>query len=151
MGFPMEFDRDDSLGYRINRLARSFQRALERRIAPLGVAHGSFKVLMILAEEEGLGQTEIARRLGIEQPTVANTLRRMIRDGLATMHADPDDGRRVSVYLTEKARALLPGLLGQATALNEKAAVSLNGLDRDVFLVALERMERCLDSETSET
>lgn len=141
----MTFDRYSSLGYRINLLAKRFQRALERRLSVHGVAPGSFKILVILWEEDGLSQTEIARRLEIEQPTVANTVRRMIRDRLVTMDADPEDARRVSVRLTPAARAVLPTLLAEADALNRQAATALEGEDPVVFLSRLERMARVLD------
>lgn len=143
----MTFDRVNSLGYRVNLLAKRFQRALERRLSVHGVAPGSFKILTILWEEDGLSQTEIARRLEIEQPTVANTVRRMIRDRFVTMDADPEDARRVSVRLTPAARDLLPSLLAEAEAVNHKAATAFDGEDPAAFLQQMERMTRVLDQD----
>ena len=60
----------------------------------------------MLWEEEGVTQSEIARRLDLEQPTVANTLRRMERDGLVHLSPDPNNRRQVLIYLTDKGRAL---------------------------------------------
>ncbi len=96
MSAPQEnFDRQESLGYLVNRLARLFARALESRLAGHGVALGPFPVLLTLWEEEGLTQTEIARRLDFEQPTIANTLKRMQRDGLVAFRPDPSSRKRI--------------------------------------------------------
>jgi DNA-binding MarR family transcriptional regulator len=115
------FAREESLGYLVNRLARLFARGLERRLARHGVPHGQFKLLLVLWEDERLTQTELARRLDIEQPTVASTLSRMVRDGLVETAPDPLDGRRTLVRVTKKGHALREPLTAEAQALNELA------------------------------
>lgn len=120
------FDRRESLGYLVNHLGRLFARALERRLAKHGVALGQFPLLLILWEQEGLTQSEIARRLDIEQPTVANTLRRMERDGLVETAADPANRRHVLINLTAKGRALEGPLTAEASAVNDIAASGLS-------------------------
>lgn len=49
-------------------------------------------------------QAELSRLVGIEQPTMAITLRRMERDGLIQRKPDPDHGRRSHVTLSAKGR-----------------------------------------------
>jgi DNA-binding MarR family transcriptional regulator len=48
----------------------------------------------------------LSRLIGIEQPTMALTLRRMERDGLIQRTPDPDHGRRTHIKLTAKGRSL---------------------------------------------
>ena len=102
LGGDGQFSRETSLGYAVNFVGRAFARALERRLALHGVALGQFPLLLTLWEEDGLTQSEIARRLLIEQPTVANTLKRMERDGLIVASADPQNRRLVRIGLTAK-------------------------------------------------
>lgn len=71
-----------SLGYQVNHLARMLAQALRERIAPLGVVPGQFAQLLVLHEQDGLTQAQLCERVRIEQPTMANTLARMERDGL---------------------------------------------------------------------
>ncbi len=122
----MAFRRHASLGYVVNRLARLLARALERRLAEFGVPLGQFPVLLILWEEEGLTQTEIARRLDFEQPTIANTLKRMERDGMVTTAPDPASRRRVLVFLTERARSLQAPLTAAAQDINQHVCAKLS-------------------------
>ncbi len=120
------FERQESLGYLVNRLARLFSRALEKRLAGHGVALGPFPILLLLWEQEGLTQTEIARRLDFEQPTISNTLKRMERDGLIEFAPDPTSRKRILVRLTQKAKALRLALTGEAEAVNQAASAKMS-------------------------
>ncbi len=126
----MVLRRTDSFGYMVNHLARLFARALERRIQPHGLSPGQFPVLLALWEREGLTQAELCRIVQIEQPTMANTLNRMERDGLIRRAPDPHDGRRSLVLLTERARALEEPATAAATAVNSAAVAGLGEGDR---------------------
>src|ERR687894_2466440 len=102
----MKFDRQQSPGHLINYLARLFAGALYRRIGRHGVTRGQFPVLLMLWEQEGATQTQLAERLAVEQPTMANTLKRMERDGLIVRVPDAEDRRQARIYLTPRGRAL---------------------------------------------
>lgn len=139
-----------ALGIIAHRLAKQFNRALERALARHGVASGHYKIMTILWEENGLSQSEVARRLEIEQPTVANTVRRMIRAGLVTMEADPRDGRRVMIRLTARSRAVFPALAAEARELNRVAADTLDERELDVFQNCVSRMTSALERRADE-
>jgi DNA-binding MarR family transcriptional regulator len=114
-----------SLGYQVNHLARLLEQALAARLAPHGVVPGQFAQLLALFEQDGLSQRELCDRVRIEQSTMANTLRRMQRDGLVLCLPDPDDKRRIRVYLTEHARAIGPALIAAARTVNAAAVEKL--------------------------
>lgn len=141
------FERATSLGYMVNHLARLFARALETRLAVHQVTRGQFPILLILWEEEGVTQSEIARRLDIEQPTVANTLRRMDRDGLVTLAPDPNNRRHVLVGLTERGRALQAPLVAEAQAVNARAAAHLTAGEHTAFLALLGKIAGALQTD----
>lgn len=118
----------ESLGYRVNHLARALSRALGARIAPLGVVPGQFAQLLALYERDGLTQAELCALLQVEQPTMAKTLGRMERDGLVVRVPDPEDGRRWLVLLTARAVAIADQLVDAARDGN---AAALRGLDQE--------------------
>lgn len=134
------FERAVSLGYVVNCLARMFARALDHRLAPQNVARGQFPLLLTLWEEDGLTQSEIARRLDIEQPTAANTLRRMERDGFVTSAPDPHNRRQVLIRLTEKGRTVRSPAIAGARAVNARAAASLTSDELATFMRLLDKM-----------
>jgi DNA-binding MarR family transcriptional regulator len=139
------FERARSLGYLVNLAGRLLARALDRRLAAYGVSIGQFPLMLILWEEERLTQTEIARRIDIEQPTVANTLKRMERDGLVTTAPDPGHSRRVLISLTERGRALEPLLKEEARQVNAQGAKELSNDQLAEFRATLHKLIAALD------
>lgn len=132
--------RQSSLGYQINHLARLMAQALRERIAPLGVVPGQFAQLLALYEQDGLSQRELCERVRIEQPTMANTLQRMERDGLIRRLPDPADGRRAAVMLTGRARDLEDDLVGAARSINSEATRNIGDDELVSFMEVLSRI-----------
>jgi DNA-binding MarR family transcriptional regulator len=139
--------RRSSLGYQVNHLARLMAQALRARISPLGVVPGQFAQLLALFEHDGLTQAELCERVRIEQPTMANTLARMERDGLIRRTPDPTDGRRASVLLTEDARRLEDDLVGAARNVNAAATQGLSEEELATFMALMARVIDNLESE----
>jgi DNA-binding MarR family transcriptional regulator len=92
-----------SPGHYINRIARLSSRWLEPRLQKLGLAVAQVPVFGALKSFGQLPQKELAQRLFVEQPTMAQLLQRMERDGLIERTADTKDGRRSLISLTAQA------------------------------------------------
>jgi MarR family transcriptional regulator, transcriptional regulator for hemolysin len=101
---------DPNVGYLINRIARLSQRWLDARLKKFGIAGAAVPVLALLKSGEQLTQRELASRIGIEQPTMAQLLKRMERDGLIVRRANPEDGRSAHISLTDQATRRLPAV-----------------------------------------
>lgn len=128
------FDRDFSAGYLANHMARLFAIGLQRRIAPLDLAPAQFMTLLELWEDDGLTQAELVGRLNVEQATMANTLKRMARDGLIERKPHPKDGRAQQNWLTERARSLQEPATEAASAVNEAALAGLTQWERTALI-----------------
>ena len=128
---------ESSIGYLVNHLARLLALGLRERIEPHGVVPGQFAQLLALYESDGLTQAELCTRVQIEQPTMANTLARMERDGLITRTPDPADQRRSLVRLTQRARRLEPDLVAAARTVNTLATQGLTDDQITTFHTAL--------------
>jgi DNA-binding MarR family transcriptional regulator len=146
----MAFDRQKSAGYLVNYLARLFARALYRRIAPHGVTRGQFPVLLVLWEREGATQAGLAERLAVEQPTMANTLKRMERDGLIERVPDPNDRRQALINLTPRGRGLEEALTASAREANAAALAGLSPEERTQFLALARRVVASLEQDGAE-
>lgn len=85
----------------LSQLARRASFEFAAQLAPLGLTPAQFAVIDFLFNNGGSAtQAEIARSVGVEQPTMAATLRRMERDSLIVRVADPADGRQSFVSPT---------------------------------------------------
>ena len=97
-----------SPGHLISLAARGFARLSEARLKPLGFGVGHLPVLVALAGGTARSQRDLARFARIEQPSMAQMLARMARDGLVSRTPDPADGRSSRIALTDAARTRLP-------------------------------------------
>jgi DNA-binding MarR family transcriptional regulator len=103
---PQPLDRQKILGLAVNTLGRNIVWSLSRRTARHGALPGTYPIIAWLMQLSDSTQGELSRLIGIEQPTMAVTLRRMERDGLTQRTPDPDHGRRSYIRLTAKGRNL---------------------------------------------
>src|ERR1043165_9391725 len=122
----MAIRRLDSLGYQIALLNRLYDRRLQDALGDMGVAPGQFAPLVMLFEQDGLTQAELCRRINVEQPTMANTLQRMERDGLIRRKEDSEDKRRTLVHLTPRAREMQAKIMEGARAVSNQTVKGLS-------------------------
>jgi len=92
----------------LGRASRAFGRIADVALRDLGFATGQLPVLMNLKGGKALSQAELARIAQVEQPSMAQLLNRMERDGLVQRSADPADKRSRLVALTAEANARMP-------------------------------------------
>jgi DNA-binding MarR family transcriptional regulator len=134
-----------SSGYLVRDAHRAFQRLLERRIAPYGVARGQWYFLRVLWITDGLSQRELSARVGMMEPTTVIALRSMERDGLIRRARSATDRRRVDVWLTAKAKRLRDELIGVARGITDAAEAGVEPRDLAAFRRAIARMTANLD------
>ncbi len=135
---------EESLGYQINYLAKAFARALAKQLSPHGVSIAQWAVLLVLWADDGPSQTELSRRVAIEDATMVRTIDRMERDGLVVRQRDTQDRRRIHVCLTEQGLALRDVLVPLAAVVNEVAMSGLTEIERDQARDLLGRMTTAL-------
>jgi DNA-binding MarR family transcriptional regulator len=87
-------------------IAKLLARNFGERFASLPLHVGQDRLLLELYDRDGLSQTELIGRLGVEPPTVTGTVQRLERDGLLRREPDPANRRVSRVYLTDAGRAL---------------------------------------------
>lgn len=90
----------------ISQAARALARLSDARLKGLGLAIGQLPVFVALKDGAQLSQKELARIAGVEQPSMAQLLARMERDGLIHREPDPADGRSSLISLSDSAIAL---------------------------------------------
>lgn len=142
----MTYDRETSLGYMTNWAARLFIRAIERRLA--GGNAGPMPVFLALQEGRAMTQTALAQQASVEQPTMANTLARMERDGLIERTQDPNDKRSALVRLTGLGRERAEQALASAIEVNTIAASTLTEAELTTYLELTSRLVATLERDS---
>ncbi|MBT2119633.1 MarR family transcriptional regulator [Dyella sp. LX-66] len=127
------------IGQLINRASRLLLRAGDARLRPLGLAGAQIPVVAMLKHHGPMTQKQLAEMAQIEQPSMAQTLARMERDGMVERRADPADGRSSFVHLTELALGKLPEA---QRVLNLGERRMLAGLEEGEVLVLMGLLQR---------
>jgi DNA-binding MarR family transcriptional regulator len=141
----MSYQREQSAGYLVNWAGRLFVRAIERRLAS-GNA-GPMPVFFALADGGTLSQTALARWATVEQPTMANTLNRMERDGLIVRTPDPNDRRSALIALSKLGRERARDALKSAFEVNDLALAGFKPAERDLLFDMLRRVAANLEPD----
>ncbi|KAB7632292.1 MULTISPECIES: MarR family winged helix-turn-helix transcriptional regulator [Stenotrophomonas] len=108
---------------------RGFQRIVDAPLRELGFAMSQLPVLVSLKHGNALPQSELARIAGVEQPSMAQLLNRMERDGLIQRRPDPDDRRSRLIALTPQARERLPAAQAVMEAASATATAGFSAAD----------------------
>ena len=131
---------DDSLGVLVSRSARSLDRALDQALSAAGGSLATWLVLQALGTGDHATQAEVARSVGVRQPTLTHHLDSLERSGFVTRHRDAGDRRAQQVRLTDEGRRLFVRLRRVAAAFDGQLSAGLS--DDDVAV--LERLLRQL-------
>jgi DNA-binding MarR family transcriptional regulator len=134
-------------GQLIQRIARMSNRWLEPRLQEMGVAVAQVPVFGALQLRGPMSQRELAELLHVEQPTMAQLLNRMERDGLIARKPDPKDGRSSLISLTP--RALKRSEAARAI-LAEGRQISLQGFTKAEVETLHTLLQRMVDNMEEE-
>ena len=132
-------------GHLISLAARGFARLSEARLRPLGFGLGHVPVLVALQEGRADTQRDLARFAKIEQPSMAQMLARMERDGLIQRTPSPTDGRSSRIALTAAAAARLPHARDVVLAGNREALGGFTDAEAGQLVALLTRLIANLD------
>ena len=124
----------------IGLIHRSFARVVDAPLRELGFAMGQLPVLVALKRRSGLLQADLARIAQVEQPSMAQLLARMERDGLVERSAHPEDGRSRPIRLTDAATRLMPKGKAVMDTASECALSGFSEKERLQLIALLERI-----------
>ena len=144
-GWDLKLDVLSTPGHLIGLAARGFARLSEARLKPLGFGVGHLPVLVALQDGRAGTQRDLARFAKIEQPSMAQMLARMERDGLIRRTPDPIDGRRSRIALTELARSRLPDASAALLQGNREALSGFTDAEAAQLVALLARLIANLD------
>ncbi|MDD2408784.1 MAG: MarR family transcriptional regulator [Tepidiphilus sp.] len=124
----------NNFGVLLHEVARYWRAELDRRLRHLGLSQSQGLVLIKLPDE-GMTQTVLARKVGIEGSTLVRLLDRLQANGWIERQDVPSDRRAKRVVPTAKAKALQHEVAVIAQELREQL---LAGIDPEHVAVAAE-------------
>lgn len=101
-------------------------------------------VLVTVAQNEGLSQTGLVDRTGIDRSTLADIVRRLQRKGLLQRRRTKEDARAYAVKLTEEGRRVLRTAEPAARRVDERILEALPNKQREQFIDELQAIVETL-------
>lgn len=126
------------LGFQVSRLSKLMRAAFENEIEHLGLTATQAAVLLNMDSEERAPIGEIAKRLGIDRPTMSGVAERLTRDGWIAAELNPDDGRSKLLTLKPKSIEIKSSLEEASQRVTVRALAGLGSPDTRALIVALE-------------
>lgn len=104
-----------------------------------------YAVLLTVADNEGLSQTELVARTGIDRSTLADIVRRMQKKGLLRRRRTKQDARAYAVRLTEEGWRALRQAQPAAAEADQRILAVLPPSKRDEFLNTLTALVEAIE------
>ena len=105
-------------------------------------------VLIAVSENEGLNQTDVVKRTGIDRGNLGEIIPRMLRKGLLQRRRSRTDARANVLRLTSEGRQLLAAADPVARNLDAALLQALPQAQREPFMNALEAVVRALEERS---
>ena len=100
-----------------------------------GISQGEIAVLAYLSEEhDGAAAGELTKAFGVGTSRTAAVLNTLTKKGYANRESDPEDGRRVLVYITEAGRKIAEEKKKEAITHMAEFLRKLGPEDTEIFL-----------------
>lgn len=93
-----------------------------------------YALLVAISQHEGLSQTDLVVRTGIDRSTLADVIRRMLKKGLIQRRRTREDARAYAVKLTEQGRRALQSCEPMARRVDQRILDALSHDQRQRFL-----------------
>ena len=91
-----------------SKIYRNTQIYLDKALKEYELGSGAYPYLFILEKNEGISQNKISREIGHDKAMSARTITRLIELGYVYKEEDERDSRAYRLYLTTKARDVIP-------------------------------------------
>lgn len=139
----------NSLGYLVRRSFRSLAAALEIRTSEYGVTASQWHFLRVLWLEDGISQRELSRRVNMREPTTVIAVKRLEKAELIFRRPSAEDGRRIDIFLTPKAKKLKGKLMPLVEEVNNLAMKGMTAEERAELRRLLTKVNKNLESEVA--
>lgn len=96
-----------SVTHKLFDVSRQMRSDLSRRLLKLELYGGQERIILLLADHDGLSPGEIASQLSVSAPTIAKSVNRLSSNGIVVRRNDHGDRRRATVHLTNLGHSMV--------------------------------------------
>ncbi len=91
-----------------NKIFRNTQGYLDKALKKYDLSSGAYPYLMVLEKNEGISQICISKEIGNDRAMSARTINKLVESEFVYRVQDEKDSRAYKLYLTSKAKEIIP-------------------------------------------
>ncbi len=134
---------ESSLGTDLARLVRTWRAVIDNRLKPLGLTQTLWVTLHNISQlPPEQSQIQLAKAIGVEQPSLVRTLDQLEKKGLISRTPCPDDRRAKRITLTDKATPVIQELEGVIKRSREDILQGLSDTEINTMVSLISRLEK---------
>lgn len=118
----------------LHRAGQGAADAFQAEVGSEDLTPRQFAVLVTVSQNEGLSQTHLVERTGIDRSTLADIVRRMLKKGLLQRRRTREDARAYAVKLTDEGTRILKANEPLSRRVDDKILGCLPAQQRERFL-----------------
>jgi DNA-binding MarR family transcriptional regulator len=130
-------DLDRSATHLLHRAGQCAAEIFSSEARTGGLTPRQLAVMMVIGDEEGLNQTRLVERTGIDRSTMADLVARLARRGLVQRRRTKEDARAYTIRLSSLGARMLRDAQPAAAAADQRLLAILPPSKRQDFLDAL--------------
>lgn len=131
---------DNTIPMRLRRTYLTMHRAAQFHFSTLGVTVDQYVLLSVLAEQDGITQSEACERMSSDASTTGAMLRLLEGRGLLRRKQCKNDGRARRIHLTASGKRLSKKLIDDSREMHELIDSSFSKHQRMALLQSLDRL-----------
>ncbi|MBU3180265.1 MarR family winged helix-turn-helix transcriptional regulator [Clostridium psychrophilum] len=126
-----------------SKIFRATQIYLDKVLKEYQLSSGCYPYLLILRGNEGISQNKISEEIGCDKAMSARTITKLIKLGYLDKNKDETDCRAYKLYLTEKAKAIIPKVLNQ---IHKLSTLITEDLDYNEKVITIDSLNKILSN-----
>jgi MarR family transcriptional regulator, lower aerobic nicotinate degradation pathway regulator len=130
---------DEQIGFILRQVSQRHAVIFARDIGA-DVTPTQWAALAKLAETGPCSQNQLGRLTAMDVATIKGVIDRLTARGLTETAADPEDGRRLRVSLTQAGQQLAEKVAANAFAISKETLAPLDSRERELFVALLEKL-----------
>ncbi|MCP5431725.1 MAG: winged helix DNA-binding protein [Alphaproteobacteria bacterium] len=140
------FKLDTAPGHLLRRAQQFAYDLYMEEVGRSGLTPRQFTVLHAVQQDEGLSQTDLVRKTGIDRSTLADMISRLLKKGLLQRERTKTDQRANAVSITAAGKRALDGAMPKVSKAEDRILQSVDSKLRSDFVAALTQIAAKMDA-----
>ena len=123
-----------------NKIFRNTQSYLDKVLKKYNLTSGAYPYIFTLEKNEGISQIKISNEIGNDKAMSTRTINKLIKNDFIYRQQDEQDSRAYKLYLTKKAKKIIPELHREIDSIIGLITEDLSEKELDITMASLKKI-----------